>query len=163
MQKLVLIVLILIVACWSTTNSSDKIDIGSTETSVMIQWGGVNYELQSSLATLENSKLKLYIDRHPDSLSDYAIEILQQTGGLKVVMEQPWSIADSSYVRCRFKVLNQQILLNKDQYQIGNKVVGKLDLLIEAHKSYFRETGEMSLRNNWDTIKASGIFSATVK
>lgn len=133
------------------------------QTNVVVKWDTLNYDLHSCSATLESEKLKLYIERHPDSVSDYAIEITQIDERFAVNISQPWAVTDCSYVAPRFKVLDQEIRLDKAKYRKNDNVKGELNLLMLGHKDYFRDIGEMKLREDWDTVRCSGIFSAIVK
>lgn len=156
-------IVVLFTACRGANKPYHEGNPVQGQTNVVVKWDTLNYVLQSCSATLEFEKLKLYIERHPDSVSDYAIEITQVDKRFAVNVSQPWSVTDSSYVAPRFKILDQEIRLNKANYQKNDNVEGELNLLMLGHKDYFRDKGEMKMREDWDTVRCNGIFSSIVK
>jgi hypothetical protein len=147
--------------CRSEEKTSIK--FATIPTSVVLTWDSAQNLLNTCAATLENNRLNLHIEQKPDSIANYAVEIFQNDSGFDIAVSQPWSITESSYVAPRFKILKQELKLNQSHYQSNDLVKGDLRLLLLGHKSYFREHGEMKLREDWDTIHCSGVFSAIVK
>ena len=161
MTRLIILVSVLIVACKGVNKPSDKSN--TVQTNVVVKWDTLNYVLRSCSATLENKILKLYIERHPDSVSEYAIEISQANKGFTINVIQPVLPTDCAYVPRRFKILDQFIRLDKASYEKNDNIEGELNLLMLGHKDYFREPEEMKLRENWDTVRCYGVFSSIIK
>jgi hypothetical protein len=161
MTRLIFIVVVLIVSCRGINKPSDKGNPGQTK--VVVKWDTLNYILRSCSATVENKSLKLYIERHPDSVSDYAIEISQTNKRFTINVSRPWVGMDCLYIAPRFKILNQDIRLDKANYKKNDNIEGELNLLMLGHKAYYREPGEMKLRENWDTVRCYGVFSSIIK
>jgi hypothetical protein len=162
MYKINFLSILILAAVACNTNDNNGKDISSSS-DVVLQWGTSKYLLSHCTATLENKDVRLFFETHPDSLGEYELEVLRRGNSLVSELRQATMPTDCSYVAAQFKILKQSIEFNKENYKKGDNLEGFLDLLLLGQKAYFRDSGEVNLRQNYDTVLLFGSVKAKVQ
>lgn len=149
-QTLLSVLLVVAVAC----NRNDATD--EIRSDVVLQWDTTNYVLDSCTATIEDNTVRLHFASRIDSLQEYEVNLVKRDSLVTAMISQVSAPADCMYIAARFKVLKQDITLNKKTYKKGDKLEGQFELSLLGHKPYLKEPGEDTLRQNFDTIKLFG-------
>jgi hypothetical protein len=162
MSKVIFIVLLLFIACHQKNEEPRKDLSLINKTEVVINWDTTLNVLHYCSAILEDSILQFKIDSFKDSISNVVVSVVQSGDSFKIAVYQPWSMTDCTYINRRFQLLAQEVETNKKTYKVGDQIQGRLKLLLLGHGDYFSEQGEVKLRENWDTVRISGVFTAKV-
>ena len=161
MARLLPLLLAFMIAC--RDNHSDANAVSNiTLTRVTFHWDSTYYLFEYCKASIDNDRLKVYL-RQLSKFPGYDLDIIKKGKEFEVTISQSWSVTDSSYVPARFKVLKQNIKLNRTSFRVNDQLKGELDLLVLAHKAYSRNRGEMKLREDWDTVRVSGVMKTIVQ
>lgn len=113
------------------------------------------YFLRNCEAMLQNNSLLLLLNDSPFSTNPYELKIIKTNDTFNVQYHQNFSIADSSYKPPIFKIINQNIILDKNNYVSGDSLKGKIFVKILA--SYFWENKYS------DTIHIYGLIKTIVR
>ena len=164
-KPIFLTILIAVVAC--NTNEHDDKDVSDKDISgssdVVLQWDTSKYFLNHCTATLENNDVQLSFETLPDSLGEYELKVLRRGDSLVSELRQVRVPLDCSYVAAQFKFLKQSIEFDKQNYKKGDNLEGYLDLLLLGQKAYFRDAGEITERENYDTVFLFGSVKTKVQ
>ena len=152
-----IVLIITIIACNRNSNASKDIS------NVILYWDTSKYIFKDCIATVDNGNVRLLFKSHPDSLDKYELEVLKSGDRITTEMRQTWAMTDCLYVVSRFKVLKQDIRLDKKVYKKDDDLEGQLNLLFLGHKDYFREPGEDTLRQDFDTVRLLGKIRAKIQ
>jgi hypothetical protein len=109
--------------------------------------------LRTCKVTLADTTLNFILNDDPFSQRNTELEIVKSGDSFKsnfIVTAVP---TDSSYKLPIFTVLTQNVLLDKQKYEKGNNLKGKISLTIKAF---------YPMSNITDTIKIFGLLKATV-
>lgn len=120
------------------------------------------YILDTCYAILNNEKLALSIKAKTNSLPDFVIHIDESNKEREIMIDENFVVTDCMFVNAVFKILDPEMVLPRKSYVTGDTVQGELKLRVAGYKSYFKEIGETTVRNNWDTFPVTGKFKAIV-
>lgn len=130
-------------------------NVSNDSTSISIDWDS-SYIITSSQAFRTDKGFELQID-------GLNIDFQNRENRWFASINQV-ALADCLFVSSQFRMLKQSIKLNKDQVDIGDKLLGFIELLTLGKKAFFREPEIPFVdKRNWDTIRIKGFFSAIVK
>jgi len=113
------------------------------------------YFLRNCIAKLVGSHLLLQFTDTPFSVSPYELRILKEKNQFTAEYYQTFSVADSSYKPPIFKIVRQNIILDKESYLKGDSIKGKLSLeVLASHFWEYKYT---------DTVHIYGLLKTIVE
>jgi|GEM_PF-3076895 len=164
MNKLLYIATFVFAGCHSNeTNVQQKMIPAKPETEILVTWKNESHVYRHSEASITDKGFSFTIDLAQDSISDVTFEGEVGVNGVELKAYQSWSVTDTAYVQGRFKILKHEVVLNQNQFRIGDTCKGIVSATLLGHHGYSSEPGELMLRQNWDTINVKGNFAAIVK
>jgi hypothetical protein len=126
-------------------------------------WDTSRFEFRYCNTVLEKDNLKLSFQAAADSVGEYTIEVNGFNGKFISEIYQSYAVLDCSYVTARFRVLEDKFEIDKQTYQKGDSVSGALSLLALGREAYLKESGDDTLRQNFDTIRVVGKFRSRLQ
>ena len=103
------------------------------------------FYLRNCDATISNDTLNLVLGDRPFSQSLYELSVTKIKTPFYFKYYQTFSILDSSYILPVFSIIDQKIILDKQEYKKGDSIKGKIAVSVSAY-------------HTWDTI-----YTDTVK
>lgn len=165
-QSFDLIILSLIVFSCNTNRKEKSIvyTMQPDTSTVKIFWDTMTFKLDSCVAIYSDEQLNLNFQSKNDFKShSYGMFIVKNKNNTSILVRETAIPTDTTYVSSYFKPLRQELNLEDTIFSIGARISGEINLLLLAHKPYFRVTGEMERRIDFDTIQIRGHFVSTIK
>jgi hypothetical protein len=103
------------------------------------------FYLRNCNATISNDTLNLVLSDNPFSQSFYELSATKIKTPFYFKYYQTFSITDSSYRKPVFSIIDQKLILDKQEYKKGDSIKGKIVVAVSAY-------------HTWDTI-----YTDTVK
>jgi len=134
--------------------TNDSIKRNYTSETTVIE-GNVRQYFRSCEVTLDKNALVFHLTDTPFSDGRYQLKFVKSPGVFDAKYDQTFSVTDSSYQKPVFKVIDKNVVLDKDTYVKGELLKGKFSFQIAA--SHFWESKYS------DTISVYGFVKTIVK
>lgn len=163
--------LLLLTACKETNRASttDVSDLSKTSeipattintANVFVKWGNSSDTLNSCIAWLNNKEIRVSLFEQATGQSfDFPLQNYKDGWKISGSIAQP-SVTDCLFVASQFRVLQQRISFDKQQYKNGDELQGKIDLILLGRKGLFRKPlVPFKDTRKWDSIFMNGSFT----
>lgn len=137
-------------------NQGDSTKVFYTSETIIINDSNPGYFLRTCQSYYRNDSLLLHLSDIQFSGGDYELDIIKSNGQFTSYYNQMYSVPDCTYRKPIFKVLDQEILLDRTNYKMGDSLKGKISLDISALHTASDE-------RYTDTINIRGLIKTVVK
>jgi hypothetical protein len=103
---------------------------------IIIQADSSYYYFRNCIAKKTNDSLTLLFNDNVFSRNDYALSVFKTKTSVHFQYDRNFSISDSSYRQPVYYVLDPGLLLDKQEYQKGDSIKGKIHLTVVGHHSW---------------------------